>query len=273
MFFSRKAKQARQAVQTGKASPVSAAVQDKPIQYRTPGGNVYMPFVDIIKSRHLLIAGTTGSGKSVVINGIITSLLMTAGPDTVQFVLIDPKRVELKKYAGVPHCVRYARTMEEIENALKDCVAEMERRFSIMDANNQTEYHGNRLYIIIDEFADLMTTGKRQCEPLLKRLAMMSRAANICCIFASQSILSKIIDTTIKVCFPYVLGLLTMDSRQSRYIVGCPGCESLPDPLTEHKAGGLYRNGNKVDKLNIYKYPDTVIENVIKHWTTNLCKV
>ena len=144
MFFSRKAKQARQAAQTGNTSPVSAAVQDKPIQYRTPGGDVYMPFVNLVKNRHLLIAGTTGSGKSVVINGIITSLLMTSGPDTVQFVLIDPKRVELKKYAGVPHCVRYARTMEEIKNALQDCVTEMEKRFNIMDMEGVTEYQGSR---------------------------------------------------------------------------------------------------------------------------------
>ena len=273
MFFSRKAKQARQAAQTGNASPVSAAVNDKPEQYRTPGGDVYVPFINLVKSRHLLIAGTTGSGKSVVINGIITSLLMTAGPDTVQFVLIDPKRVELRKFSNVPHCVRYARTMEEIESALRDCVTEMERRFSIMDMDGLTEYKGSRLYIIIDEFADLMTTGKKQCEPLLKRLAMLSRAANICCIFASQTLLSKVIDTEIKVCFPYVLGLLTMDGRQSRYIVGCPGCESLPDPLTEHRASGLYRNGNKVDRLNIYKYPDTVIENIVSHWTTDRCKV
>lgn len=260
-------------MQAGNNTPVSAAVKDKPIQYRTPGGNVYMPFVDIVKNRHLLIAGTTGSGKSVVINGIITSLLMMAGPDTVQFVLIDPKRVELKKYAGVPHCVRYARTMEEIESALRDCVAEMEKRFAIMDREGTTEYHGSRLYIVIDEFADLMTTGKKACEPLLKRLAMLGRAANIACIFASQSILSKIIDTSVKVNFPAVLGLKTMDSRQSRYLIGCPGCETLPDPLTEHKASGLYRNGASICRIEIYKYPDTVIESVIKHWTTNLCKV
>lgn len=270
MFFSRKAKQARQAGET--ATPAQLA-QDKPVQYRTPGGNVYMPFVDIVKSRHLLIAGTTGSGKSVVINGIITSLLMTSGPDTVQFVLIDPKRVELRKFSNVPHCVRYARTMEEIESALKDCVAEMEKRFLIMDKEGVTEYRGSRLYIIIDEFADLMTTGKKACEPLLKRLAMLGRAANIACVFASQSILSKIIDTSVKVNFPAVLGLKTMDSRQSRYLVGCPGCETLPDPLTEHKASGLYRNGASICKMDIYKYPDTVIENVVKHWMTDRCKV
>jgi DNA helicase HerA-like ATPase len=118
MFFSRKAKQARQAVQTGKASPVSTAAQDKPIQYRTPGGNVYMPFINLVKNRHLLIAGTTGSGKSVVINGIITSLLMTAGPDTVQLVLIDPKRVELSQYKDSDHTVMYGDTDESILSVL-----------------------------------------------------------------------------------------------------------------------------------------------------------
>lgn len=269
MFFSRK-KRAAQAGQI--ASPAPAASQAKPVQYRTPGGDVYMPFIDIVKNRHLLIAGTTGSGKSVVINGIITSLLMTTGPDKTQFVLIDPKMVELRKFSNVPHCVRYARTMEEIESALRDCIAEMEKRFAIMDRNGLTEYHGSRLYIIIDEFADLMTTGKKACEPLLKRLSMLGRAANISCIFASQSILSKIIDTSVKVNFPAVLGLKTMDSRQSRYIVGCPGCELLPDPITENRSQGLYRNGASIHKLDIYKYPDSVIENIVKHWTTNLCR-
>ena len=243
----------------------------KPTQYRTPGGNVYIPYLNIVSNRHLLIAGTTGSGKSVAINGIITSLLMTTSPGKTQFVLIDPKRVELRKYASVPHCVRYARTMEEIKSALNDCVIEMERRFTIMDRDGLTEYNGSRLYIIIDEFADLMTTSKKACEPLLKRLAMLGRAANICCIFASQSILSRIIDTSIKVNFPSVLGLRTMDKRQSNYIVGCAGCETLPDPLTEHKASGLYRNGANVYRMDIYKYPDSVIESVINHWTSKKC--
>ena len=137
--------------------------------YRTPGGSLYEPFVELSEKPHLLIAGATGSGKSVALNGIIHSLLLTQSPLNARFVLIDPKKVELVQYSHLPHTARYASELPDIVRALQWAVDETDRRFSMMQRAGSREFSGPHLYVIIDELADLMVTVRKESLPLLQR--------------------------------------------------------------------------------------------------------
>lgn len=242
-----------------------------PRSYRIPAGKVYQPFLDIAARPHLLIAGATGSGKSVALNGILTSLVMTESPFSCRFVLIDPKKVELVQYAELPHVARYAAEMPDIIRALQWSVEETERRFSEMQKARSREYDGAHLYVVVDELADLMTTNKKEALPLLQRLAQIGRAARVHVIACSQNILAQTIPTVLKCNFPAVLGLRTANAQQSRYLISATGCETLPDPKREGKGFGFWRDGADLYKLMIYKYPDAVLASLVSWWTSPAC--
>ena len=135
----------------------------------TPGGRVFRLYADLAKLPHLLIAGATGSGKSVTVNGIIYALLATKAPSECSMVLIDPKKVELVQYARLPHTLRYASEPRDMIDALDFAVKETTRRFSIMQLEGKKAFSGPDLYVIIDELADLMTTQKNHALPRLQR--------------------------------------------------------------------------------------------------------
>lgn len=243
-----------------------------PAAYKTPSGSVYAPFLDYLaRSPHLLIAGATGSGKSVTVNGIITSLLMTASPLRCRFVLIDPKKVELMQFASLPHTDRYACEPSDMIDALNWALEETDHRFSCMQRAGMKEYNGSHLYIVIDELADLMTTMKKQALPLLQRLAQIGRAARVHVIACSQNVMAATIPTVLKCNFPAVLGLRTATAAQSRYLIAVPGCETLPDPKKTGKGKGFLRDGADLLSITIYKYPDDVIDSVIRWWTSSAC--
>lgn len=242
-----------------------------PLAYRTPSGSVYRPFLNMADRPHLLIAGSTGSGKSVALNGIITSLLMTESPARCQFVLIDPKKVELVQYASLPHSLRYASEHPDIVRALRWSVEETERRFSVMQRQGVKEYAGPHLYVIIDELADLMVSIKKETLPLLQRLAQIGRAARVHLIACSQNIMAVTIPTVLKCNFPAILGLRTANAQQSRFLISATGCEMLPDPKREGRGYGFLRDGADLEKLAIYKYPDDVTASLLRWWTSSAC--
>lgn len=242
-----------------------------PDAYLTPAGTVYRPFLRLAERPHLLIAGATGSGKSVALNGIIHSLLMTQSPYNCRFVLIDPKRVELIQYADLPHCARYASDMPDIIRALQWAVDETDRRFHVMQERRIREYPGLHLYVVIDELADLMVSVKREALPMLQRLAQIGRAARVHVIACSQNILAQTIPTVLKCNFPAVLGLRTANRQQSRFLIAETGCESLPDPSREGRGYGYLRDGADLEKLLIYKYPQEEIDAAITWWTSSAC--
>ena len=262
MFFNRKNKQ-QQTVNQANNKPI---IHNMPV-YMMPDADVYTPFLTLAKNNHLLIAGCTGSGKSVLVNGIIISLLMTKSPYDAQFIFIDPKMVELNQYKNLPHTVKYASEKDDMLLALKMAEVEMDRRYKIMQANNEKQFSGSDLYVIIDELADLMVTDKSRCFPIMQRLAQLGRSAKIHCIFNSQSILAKIIPSELKCNFPVVIGLRTATAQQSRYLIQSPGCETLPDPKTTGTGKALIRDGADLFPLDIYKYPDNEISRIITHWT------
>lgn len=242
-----------------------------PVAYRTPGGDVYRMYSALADRPHVLIAGATGSGKSVTVNGIIYNLLATRSPFECGFVLIDPKMVELIQYEPLPHTLRYASEPDDIVRSLQWAVEETASRFRIMQAERVREYNGPHMYIFIDELADLMTTMKTDTLPLLQRIAQIGRAARVHLIACSQNIMAQTIPTVLKCNFNTIVGLRTANKSQSRYIISEVGCESLPDPKREGKGYGFIRDGADLSKVQIPYYSDAQINAMISYWTSTAC--
>jgi S-DNA-T family DNA segregation ATPase FtsK/SpoIIIE len=181
----------------------------------------------MLKQPHLLIAGSTGSGKSVLINSLIYTALYKP-PTVCGFILIDPKRVELNQYRPLPHCLRYASEPDEIAATLAAAVALMDDRYKALQAQGLKEWDGGHIYIIIDEFADLMTTQKRNTLPQLQRLAQLGRAAHLHLIAATQRPTKDIINGQIKVNMDSRLALRCPTAQDSRNIINTKGAETLP---------------------------------------------
>ena len=239
--------------------------QRNPRARKTPGGNVYALFDDMALQPHLLIAGATGSGKSVVVNGIVYNLLHK-GPVSDGLILIDPKRVELVQYADTPHCIQYASEPADMVKALQAAIRITESRYLEMQKQRVRKYSGGDVYIIIDELADLMTTNKRQVQPLLQRLCQIGRAAKVHVIACTQCPLAKVIPTEIKVNFDARVGLRTRSAQDSRNILGMTGCEVLP-----RYGQGYYMTPEGINLWRIPMYSDEQLDQIVSWWTTSQC--
>lgn len=229
-------------------------------RYNRPAGQYYSLFADMLKQPHLLIAGATGSGKSVVINGIIYTALYST-PDEMQFILIDPKRVELVDYKELPHTLQYASEPGEMIHSLQYAMEVTETRYKAMQRQHVKSYSGGAVYVIIDELADLMTTCRKQIQPLIQRLCQIGRAANVHVIAATQCPLSTVIPTPIKVNFDSRVALRTRSSQDSRNILGVKGCELLP-----RFGQGYYMTPEGLNLYNIPFTPAQEIQTIIQHW-------
>lgn len=227
----------------------------------TPRGCAYDLYLDALKQPHLLIAGATGSGKSVLVNGIIYTALFHS-PATVQLILIDPKRVELSQYRPCPHVLRYASEPDTMPAALQDALAITENRFRFMQLKGIRKYEGSDIYVIIDELADLMTTKRKEVQPLIQRLCQIGRAARVHVVACTQCPISAVIPTPIKVNFDSRFGLRTRSAQDSRNILGVTGCENLP------RYGQAYYL--TPEGLTLYTVPmiyDSQIIARVSHWT------
>lgn len=229
-------------------------------EWRTPPGQVYSLYRDMLKQPHLLIAGATGSGKSVVINGLVYTAMYDS-PAAVQFILIDPKRVELVDYKPLPHTLMYASEPGEMVEALEKAMEITESRYKAMQRQRVKKYPGGALYVIIDELADLMTTARRQVQPLIQRLAQVGRAANVHIIAATQCPLATVIPTPIKVNFDSRVALRTRSAQDSRNISGLTGCELLP-----RYGQGYYMTPDGLKLYNIPMQPQEDINALVKYW-------
>lgn len=229
-------------------------------EWRTPPGQVYSLYRDMLKQPHLLIAGATGSGKSVVINGLVYTAMYDS-PAAVQFILIDPKRVELVNYKPLPHTLMYASEPGEMVEALEKAMEITESRYKAMQRQRVKKYPGGALYVIIDELADLMTTARRQVQPLIQRLAQVGRAANVHIIAATQCPLAAVIPTPIKVNFDSRVALRTRSAQDSRNILGLTGCELLP-----RYGQGYYMTPDGLKLYNIPMQPQEDINALVTYW-------
>jgi S-DNA-T family DNA segregation ATPase FtsK/SpoIIIE len=193
---------------------------------------------DLAKMPHVLVAGQTGSGKSVAINTILTSLLYRNSPADLKLILVDPKQVELKPYDDIPHLLTPVITEpEKCISALKWAVAEMERRYSALADNNNrniAEYNSKMkeagmpyIVIVIDELADLMMMAARDVEALIVRIAQKARAVGIHLILATQRPSVDVITGLIKANVPARIAFTTASGVDSKTIIDGVGAEKL----------------------------------------------
>lgn len=229
---------------------------------------------DLERMPHLLIAGTTGSGKSVCIAALTTCLVMNNTPDDLRLVMIDPKMVELVRFNGLPHLFGKVETdLERILGVLRWTVAEMDRRYRILEqshSRNLDSYNRKarrrkgeavlpRIVVLIDELADLMMSSPEQTEPALVRLAQMARATGIHLVVATQRPSTDVVTGLIKANFPARISFAVASSIDSRVILDTGGAESLlghgdmlfvpPEASSALRAQGVMVSDQEVERV------------------------
>ncbi len=232
---------------------------------------------DLTAMPHLLIAGTTGSGKSVCINSIIAALLLRSTPDDLKFLMVDPKRVELTGYNGIPHLLsKVVVEMERVTGALQWVLREMDgryRRFAEAHATHIVDYNENAaprlgrkrlpyIVVVIDELADLMIMAPQDTERAICRIAQMARATGIHMVIATQRPSVDVVTGLIKANFPARIAFNVASSVDSRVILDMPGAEQLlgqgdmlflpPDAPTPLRLQGAFVSDDELRRLVHY---------------------
>jgi S-DNA-T family DNA segregation ATPase FtsK/SpoIIIE len=232
---------------------------------------------DLSKMPHLLIAGTTGSGKSVLISAIVTCLVMNNTPDDLRLVLVDPKMVELVRFNGLPHIYGKVETdLDRITGVLRWVTREMDRRYKVFEtvgARNLEAYLSKtarkagaerlpRIVLLIDELADLMMRAPDETERTVVRLAQMARATGIHLVVATQRPSTDIVTGLIKANFPARASFAVTSLVDSRVILDTPGAESLlgrgdmlylsPEAAAPVRLQGCFVNDKEIDRVVTY---------------------
>ncbi len=243
---------------------------------------------DLAKMPHLLIAGATGSGKSVCINAIVTSLLVNNGPDRLRLLLFDPKRVELTAYNGVPHLLAPVVTdVDQVVGALTWLTLQMDERyraFARVGARNLDDFNakvGKRrlppewsdlapyphLVLVIDELADLMVSAPEAVEHNLCRLAQMARATGIHLVVATQRPSVDVITGLIKANFPARIAFAVTSQTDSRVVLDTPGAEKL---LGRGDMLFMRPDSSKLDRVQGCLVSDAEIARVVRFWQESM---
>jgi S-DNA-T family DNA segregation ATPase FtsK/SpoIIIE len=228
---------------------------------------------DLAGLPHLLIAGTTGSGKSVCVNAILTCLLLNNSPDELRLILVDPKRVELTGYNGVPHLLSpVVVELERVIGALQWMTREMDKRYhefaqvgsrNIQDYNARMKAQGGKrlpnLVVVIDELADLMMLAPDETERTITRLAQLARATGIHLVLATQRPSVDVVTGIIKANFPARVAFAVASNADSRVILDQPGAERLlgrgdmlyqaPDAPAPVRLQGVFVSDHEIQKL------------------------
>lgn len=248
------------------------------------------PFMaDLTRMPHLLVAGATGAGKSVCLNGILISLLYRTQPEDMQLLLVDPKRIEMAVYADEPHLVHPVVTeMNEAKNALEWAVHEMDRRYEAMARLGVRNVAGFNqklaafkndlppdfadleplpyLVIVIDELADLMMTAAREVETSIVRLAQLARAAGIHLILATQRPSVDVVTGLIKANFPCRISFQVTSKHDSRTILDQVGAEHLLG-----RGDMLFKpSGGRLQRLHGPFLSDEEVQGVVTYWKRQL---
>jgi len=256
-------------------------------EMRKQAGNLILPLgrdtagkpviMDLVRAPHMLIAGQTGSGKSVCINTIINGLLMQHGPESLKFVMVDPKMVELPGYNGIPHLLSKVITdMEQVMGALTWMLIEMDDRYQAFRENgvrNIDAYNALArkrkavevmpyIVLVVDELADLMMTAAEDIERQLCRLAQMARATGIHLILATQRPSTDVVTGLIKANFPTRIAFAVTSQIDSRVILDQPGADRLlgrgdmlvmrPDVAKLSRVQGCWVGDDEIERITSY---------------------
>ena len=231
---------------------------------------------DLAKMPHLLIAGATGSGKSVCLNSIICCLMMNNTPDALRFIMVDPKRVELVNYNGIPHLVSpVVVDTDKAVMALRWLLAEMDsryKRFSAMKARNIEDFNQNKapaegmsyIIVVIDELADLMMAAYDEVQQSLCRLAQLARATGIHLIVATQRPSVDVVTGLIKANFPTRISFALTSQVDSRTIIDSAGAEKL---LGRGDMLYMPQDASKPKRLQGTMVSDAEIERLVSFWS------
>jgi S-DNA-T family DNA segregation ATPase FtsK/SpoIIIE len=241
---------------------------------------------DLARAPHLLIAGATGSGKSACINGVIVSLLMYHGPESLRFIMVDPKLVELPGYNRIPHMIGKVITdLEDVHGALTWLLLQMDDRYVLFRENKVRDIESynklarrrkkleplHHIVLVVDELADLMMTAPEEVEKQLVRLAQMARATGIHLVLATQRPSTDVVTGLIKANFPSRIAFAVTSQVDSRVILDTPGAEKLlgqgdmlfmrPDKAKIERVQGSYVNDSEIKRVVDWWQERDLLEN------------
>ena len=231
------------------------------------GEQYYVIYKNFLDTTHILIAGVTGSGKSVVINGMLSSVLRYSNPGMHRFLFIDPKQVELDAYSDLPLWNKgYADDIRSAVLLLKEASEELDKRMAEVKRMRKREYQGYHLHIVIDEYADLTRNAeypelRRDVERYISKIARMGRAARIHLIIATQRSTAQVITGELKTNIDFRLCLRMSNAQESRNVLDTGGAELLP----AHGVG-LYKTPMGIQAVKIPMVTDEEIRRSVSWW-------
>lgn len=225
---------------------------------------------DLLDETNVLIAGCAGSGKSELIHSILVSAAIRFAPcrgisKGAMLWLADPKRVELSQWKALPHCYRYENTYSGIIGMLDELIELMEDRYEEMEKRGIRKWDKERIYLVIDELGDMMTTNKKVFSAQLTKLMQLSRAAGIHVIAATQSPSKLTIPASAQINYSCSIGLRCKTAVESRQVIGMAGCENLPRYGTAYKS-----SPDGIEKISVPMTDQCDIDRIIKHWTDQM---
>lgn len=220
-------------------------------------------YAELLDAPHILIAGSTGSGKSTLEHSMLYTLTALRTPQNARLVLLDPKRVELRKWAKTRFCAAYRDTPEDILRELSKASEIMESRYSDMQRRELTEWDGSDIYIVIDELADLMLNKAISPKflPLLQHIAALGRAAKVHLWAATQAPSRQVIPATVTIGFTHKICLRCDTAIESRQVLSTTGGESLPPHGTM-----IMRSPKGLTRMCANLTPDIDIIGRINYW-------
>lgn len=243
-------------------------MKNKKIRHKTWTNPQKIEFYELLANsgNHCLIAGTTGSGKSVLLNNCIDYLLCTQTPKEINFIFFDPKIVELSRYKNMVHCIGYYNDIININGIMRGLITEMNNRYRYMDHYNLQTYPGNRILIVVDEVADLLTAYGDESKKFSKYIQILlakSRAANINFLLCTQAPRRDIISGKLLINVPTRCALRCSTQIESRQIINQSGAENLP------KWGQCYLLSPDLTQIKLYAFDmkdKNLIQNDINLW-------
>ena len=221
-------------------------------------------YKELIDAPHLLIAGSTGSGKSTLEHSLLYTLTALRQPRNARLILLDPKRVELSDWKDTRFCAAYDDAPENILRELTKVSEVMEDRYRDMQRRGNLKlWDGSDIYVVIDELADLMLNGaiRPRLLPLIQHITSIGRAARIHLWCATQAPSRLVIPAQVTIGFTHKIGLRCDTAIESRQVILTPGCEELPEHGT-----AIMRSPHGLTRLPATKTPDDMLRARIQYW-------